>query len=233
MKVFAIGVVALTLAGLAGLTGCASTDGGTKATPIAAGSEPYRVGPSDELNIRVLPDPAIEMPELHVRPDGKISVELIGDVPAAGRTTDEIAAEITQRMEQYRQAPSVSVSLVEPSSTTVSVIGEVKAPGSFALDRDIRVAEIISMAGDATELAATSRVRVIRRQGDQTILYLADMDKIRGGDGSTDILLQKGDLVVVPAATPVVAGYKLRRALYPLEALFRVVGSGLFYGLMN
>lgn len=213
--------------------GCASTDGGTKATPIAASSEPYRVGPSDELNIRVLPDPAIEMPELHVRPDGKISVELIGDVPAAGRTTDEIAAEITQRMEQYRQAPSVSVSLVEPGSTTVSVIGEVREAGSFALDRDIRVAEVVAMAGDATELAATSRIRVVRRQGDQTILYLANLDQIRGGDGSTDILLQKGDLVVVPAAKPVVAGYKIRRALYPIESLFRVIGSGLFYAFLN
>jgi polysaccharide export outer membrane protein len=232
VKVFAIGVMALTVAGLVTLVGCASTEG-TKATPLAPSAEPYRVGPSDELYVRVLPDPAIDLPELHVRPDGKISVELIGDVPAAGRTTDEIAAEIQQRMEQYRQQPSVSVSVVEPSSTTVSVIGEVKKAGSFALDRDIRVAEIVSMAGDATELAATSRIRVIRRQGDQTILYLVDLDQIRGGDTSTEMLLQKGDLVVVPAAKPVVAGYKIRRALYPIESLFRVIGSGLFYAFLN
>jgi polysaccharide export outer membrane protein len=232
MKVFAIGVLFLAVSGFSTLTGCASSTG-TTATPLAASSESYRVGPSDELNVRVLPDPAIDLPELHVRPDGMISVELIGDVPAAGRTTDEIAAEIQQRMEQYRQAPSVSVSVVTPSSTTVSVIGEVKDAGNFPLDRDIRVAEIIAMAGDATELAATSRVRVVRRQGDQTILYLVNLDQIRGCDGSTDMLLKKGDLVVVPAAKPVVDGNKLRRALYPIEALFRIVGSALLLGLVN
>ena len=232
MKYFTIGALCLALcSSFTVVTGCATTKT-APSVPVAA-SEPYRVGPSDRLTIRVLPDPAIDLTELQVRPDGRISVELIGDVQVSGRTTDEIAAEVQQRMEQFRQSPSVNVMVVSPASTTVSVIGEVKSPASFALERDIRVAEMIAMAGDATELAATSRVRVIRRQGDQTMLYLADLDAIRGGDGSTDMLLQKGDLVVVPAAVPVVTGYKLRRALYPIEQLFRVVGTGLLLGLVN
>jgi polysaccharide export outer membrane protein len=229
VKYFAIGALCLVLSSsFTMVTGCA-TSKAASFVPVAK-SEPYRVGPSDHLTIHVLPDPAIELTELHVRPDGRISVELIGDVDAAGRTSDEIAAEIQQRMEKFRQSPSVSVMVVSPASTTVSVIGEVKKPASFPLDRDIRVAEMIAMAGDATELAATSRVRIVRRQGDQTALYLADLDAIRGGDGSTDVLLQKGDLVVVPAAVPVVTGYKIRRALYPVEALFRVIGSALLLG---
>jgi polysaccharide export outer membrane protein len=213
------------LAAAALASGCAS---GPKATEISAATEAYRLGPSDQLSIRVLPEPAIALDEVLVRPDGKISIELIGDVHAAGRTTDEVATEIAEKMTEFRQSPSVSVSVVTPASTTVSVLGEVKAPGSFALDRDIRLSEAIALAGGNTELGATSRVRLVRRDGSGTTLYLANLDRIRAGDGSTDVLLRRGDLVVVPAAYPVVAGYEIRKALYPLEVLFRTVGSSFF-----
>jgi polysaccharide export outer membrane protein len=208
------------------LFGCAT---GPDASSDLAMSTPYRVGPSDTLTVKVLPDPAIELTPVKVRPDGKVSIDLIGDVQAAGRTTDEIAAEITDKMAEFRQSPTVSVAVEAPTSTTISVIGEVKSPGSFALDRDIRVAEAIAMAGGATELSATGRVRVVRREGGtQTVLMISDLDETRAGDGSTDMVLQKGDLVVVPAAYPVVAGYELRKFLYPIESVFRVIGAGLF-----
>jgi polysaccharide export outer membrane protein len=210
---------------MAATTGCSTGSGPSEQTVTA---EPYRVGPSDQLTIRVLPDPAIEMTEIKVRPDGRISVELIGDVVAAGRTTDEIAAEISEKMTVYRQTPSVSVSVDAPASTTVSILGEVNSPGSFPLERDIRVAELVALAGGQTELAATSRVRIVRREGTQTTMTLADLDAIKAGDGSTDYLLRKGDLVVVPSAYPVVAGYEIRKFLYPIEAFFRVIGTGLF-----
>jgi hypothetical protein len=70
-------------------------------------------------------------------------------------------------------------------------------------------------------------VRIVRREGPQTTLTLANLDAIKAGDGSTDYLLRKGDLVVVPSAYPVVLGYEIRKALYPIESLFRVVGAGL------
>jgi polysaccharide export outer membrane protein len=110
----------------------------------------------------------------------------------------------------------------------VSILGEVKSPGSFPLERDIRVAELVALAGGQTELGATSRVRIVRRDGAQTTLLLANLDAIKAGDGSTDYPLRKGDLVVVPSAYPVVAGYEIRKALYPLEVLMRTIGSGLF-----
>ena len=68
----------------------------------------------------------------------------------------------------------------------------------------------------------------VRREGAQTTLMLANLDAIKAGDGSTDYPLRKGDLVVVPSAYPVVAGYEIRKALYPLEVLMRTIGSGLF-----
>jgi len=211
--------------------GCAS---GPTASQQTAANEPYRLGPADRLTIRILPEPAIELTDVQVRPDGRISVELIGDVDAAGRTTDEVGADIAEKMAQYRQSPSVSVSVATPGSTTVSVMGEVKTANSFALERDIRVSEAVAMAGGASELSATSRVRVVRREGGGTALYLVNLDRIKAGDGNTDLLLRRGDLVVVPAAYPVVAGYEIRKALYPLEALFRTIGSSFFIlGLMK
>lgn len=204
--------------------GCAS---GPRGSQIAT-SEAYRLGPADRLTIRVLPDPAIELTDVPVRPDGRVSVELIGDVQASGRTTDEVAAEIAEKMTEFRQSPSVAVSVMSPASTTVSVLGEVKTPNSFALERDVRVSEAVALAGGNSELAATSRVRVVRREAEGTALYLVNLDDIKRGDGSTDMLLRRGDLVVVPAAYPVVAGYEIRKALYPLEALFRTIGSSFF-----
>ena len=88
--------------------GCASTS--PPNLPPAKTAELYRVGASDQLTVRVLPDPAIER-TVKVRPDGRFSFDLIGDVEATGRTTDEIEADITQRIAEYRQSPSVSIAL--------------------------------------------------------------------------------------------------------------------------
>jgi polysaccharide export outer membrane protein len=215
------GAVAAVL-GLAIALGCAtgSPPPPESATPTA---ELYRVGASDELEIRVLPEPAIER-EVKVRPDGRFSFDLIGDVDAGGRTTAEIEADIEERMGEFRQVPSVTVSLKAPLSNAISVLGEVKSPASFALERDnIRVSEAIARSQGPTVLAATSRVRVVRREGDQTMLYIVNLDAIQGGDRKTDMRLRQADLVYVPAAVPVVAGYNLRRALYPLEILFQTI----------
>lgn len=219
------GSIALVLA-----LGCAQS-GPPKSTPLVGEGEPaagaaFRVGPSDQLSIRVLPDPAIDR-TARVRPDGRFSMDLIGDVDAAGRTTDEIAREIEQRMAEYRVSPSVTVSVDQIESTAISVTGEVQTPSSFPLERETRLSEAVAMAGGATTLAATSRVRIIRREGDKTLRYLANLDGIQAGDASTDFVLEKGDLVYVPAATPVVVGYNLRRALYPLEILMQTIAGPL------
>lgn len=220
-----VAVVALSFA-----IGCAQ-GGPPKATPLSGEGAPgaagsFRVGPSDSLSIRVLPDPAIER-TARVRPDGRFSMDLIGDVEAAGRTTDEIAREIEERMAEYRVSPSVTVAVDQIESTAISVTGEVKSPSSFPLERETRLSEAVALAGGATTLAATSRIRIVRRDGDRTLLYRVNLDRIQAGDSSTDYLLEKGDLVYVPAATPVVVGYNVRRALYPFEVLLQTIAGPL------
>lgn len=218
-------------AGIALALGCAH-QGPPKVTPMGKiepapiDASTYRIGPADQLSIRVLPEPAIER-TARVRPDGRFSMDLVGDVEASGRTTDEIALEIEERIAEYRVSPSVTVSVEEIQSTAISVTGEVETPSSFPLDREVRLSEAVAMAGGATEFAATSRVRVVRRQGDQTLRYLVNLDRIQAGDATTDYVLERGDLVYVPAAIPVVVGYNLRRALYPLEVLMNTIAGPL------
>ena len=110
-------------------------------------------------------------------------------------------------------------------SNAVAVLGEVNSPTLFPLARDTRVSEAIAMAGGATNLAAASRVRVIRKSasGTDEVLYLANLDNIQGGISQTDMLLQRGDMVFVPPAATVEAGYALRRILFPLEQLMRTL----------
>lgn len=185
----------------------------------------YVVGASDELSIRVLPDPAIER-ATKVRPDGKISMDLIGDVDASGRTIEQLRTDIRDRIAEFRQSPDVTVSLELPASTAVAVTGEVKEPKSFPLEREIRVSEAIAQAGGATDRAAASRVRVIRRTGpDAAVTYKADLDGIQNGEAQTDLVLRPGDLVYVPPDVMVGVGYTIQRALYPLQVVMQTVAG--------
>ena len=224
---------------LASLLGCADMSGPRGEVPPAdltiPGMAEYRVGPADRLTIRVLPDPAIER-VVTVRPDGRFSMDLIGDVKASGRTLGEIGHDVETRMAKYRQSPSVSVALDLPASTAVTILGEVGSPSVFPLDRPLHLSEAVARAGGPTQLAATSRIRVVRRSEESVVRYDANLDLIQRGDTSTDLVIQEGDLIYVPAATPVVAGYKIRRALFPVEALFRsIIGpiTGLAFRAIN
>lgn len=218
-----IELLGLMLAGLAALA-CASLPAPPQLPP--EGAEPYRVGVADELGYRVLPDPPIEGTAV-VRPDGRISVALIGDVDAVGKTPSEIAAEIEQRMAKYRQSPLVTVSVSMATSHSVSVLGEVMRPGRFAIKEETRLADAVALAGGTTKLAAGARVRLMRWEGGSTVAYEVDLDDIEHGFGATNVVLLDGDLVFVPPAAPVSVGYWLRRALYPIEALLSVITGGL------
>ena len=216
-RMVSLRVLGLACLGMALATGCAN--GNRPAEPQAV---PYRIGPSDELVIRVLPDPAIER-EVIVQPDGSFAFDLIGKVQAAQRTPAEVAAEIEERIGEYRVSPSVTVSLKRASSSSVTVIGEVDEPGMYPVERDLRVSDVIARAGGATIYAAGSRVRLIRREGEQAFTYLADLDEIHKGRLDTDYVVLRGDLIYVPPAATVGAGYHMLRFLYPLEVLARIL----------
>jgi polysaccharide export outer membrane protein len=200
-------------------TGCATQSSAVPAVPQAV---PYRIGPSDELVIRVLPDPPIER-EVIVQPDGEFAFDLIGEVEAAGKTPAEVAADIEGRIADFRVSPSVTVTLNRTASSSVTVIGEVKNPGMYPVERDLRITDVVARAGGETVYAAASRARLIRREGQTAEVYVSNLDRIHGGKLETDYQVLRGDLIYVPPAATVSAGYHMLRFLYPLEVLARIL----------
>lgn len=213
-------VLWLLLALVAFLGGCAAK--GTN--PPSPTPVPYRVGPPDRLQITILPEPAIQR-SVVVRPDGMISVELIGDVPAAGRTVEEIAQDIEKRISRYKRDADVTVSLEASLSTEITVLGEVGRPSTFPLSRETRIIEAIGLVGGPRLFAAKSRVRVIRPQGSTTEVYSVSLNAIENGDLSQNMLLKPGDIVVVPPTVMATIGYKLSELFFPFSQLLGFGGQ--------
>jgi polysaccharide export outer membrane protein len=181
------------------------------------------VAAPDELLVIVMPEPQITRQTV-VRPDGMISVDLVGDVQAAGRTVEEIAAEIQKRIASYIRGPRVTVSLVVSRSQSVTILGEVLRPASFPLTKETRVAEALGLVSGPTLLAAKSRIKVVRSEGQTTRVFRVDLDAIEDGDLSTNLVLAGGDVVVVPPTVSASIGYAIRGLFFPLQSLLGIGG---------
>lgn len=184
--------------------------------------ETYRVGTPDTLQITVLPEPAIERTAT-VRPDGRISMDLIGDVQASGRTVDEIAREIEERIARYKREPRVTVSVIAANSNQVTILGQVGNPSSITLTRQTRVIEAIGQLGGVDILGSKSSVRIIRFDGQQTQVIPVDVAAIERGDLRTNVMLQGGDLIVVPPNAWARVGFALNVIFFPIQ---QIVGLG-------
>jgi polysaccharide biosynthesis/export protein len=164
----------------------------------------FLLGPEDELEITVWKN--LELSRITaIRPDGLISLPLIGDIQAAGLTADALAQRITERLKQYfATTPSVSVSVKAINSYSVFVLGEVAKPGKYQLKSYITVLQAISTAGGFTDYAKKNRLQVVRitensdhiRREVHIPLKYDDLMAGRGEPGN--IVLQSGDTVVVP-----------------------------------
>ena len=162
--------------GLLLFAGCSTPTG----PPPGPAAQPYRTGPPDQLDITILPDPIIER-SVVVRPDGMISIDLIGDIPASGRTTEEIASDIEKRISRFKRDANVTVALAESRSIQITILGEVGRPSTFALTRDTRAVEALGQVGGPTLLAAKSRIKVIRFQESETRVYRVNLSAMEDG----------------------------------------------------
>jgi polysaccharide export outer membrane protein len=202
------------------LTACSSPSGAPPGPQTLA----YRVGPPDQLHITILPEPLIER-DATVRPDGMISVDLIGDVAASGRTTEEIAADIEGRIVRFKRDARVTVALGAALSSEITVLGEVGRPSTFPLSRQTRVVEAIGTVGGTGVYAATSRLRLIRTAESKVQVYTVDLSAIQKGDLRTNYLLQGGDIVYVPPGVMATIGYALQAVLFPFQQLIGFGGQ--------
>jgi polysaccharide export outer membrane protein len=159
----------------------------------------YAIGAGDVLQISAWKNEALTQ-RVTVRPDGLITVPLIGDVQAGGRTVDDVSREIATRANKfYTEAPVVSIDVVELHSYRVYVLGEVTRPGEFSPRGHVTVLQAIALAGGFTRFAAPDKITIVRRDahGERTIPFVYDrvVDK---GELEENLSLQTNDTVVVP-----------------------------------
>lgn len=180
----------------------ASTSTSTSTTPNAADKQnvesalQYRIGEQDVLVITVWREPELSATVM-VRPDGKITLPLINDVDAGGLTTEELKALLTDKLRPLVNLPQVTVAVREINSRKVFVIGQVAREGSYRINSNSTVLQIIAEAGGLRDFANRKGIYVLRHQdGGQVKLRFNYNNVVRGKDDN--IQLRPGDTVVVP-----------------------------------
>ena len=158
----------------------------------------YIVSPGDLLEISVWKEEALTK-VVTVLPDGKISFPLIGEVVAAGRTRAQITEELTERLTPFVPDPVVAVDVKQVNSVLIYVIGKVNSPGRFVHNTRVTVLQALATAGGLNTFAKRNKIKILRREGETTLTFLFRYDDVAAGrDMAQNILLQKGDVVVVP-----------------------------------
>ncbi len=159
---------------------------------------PYTVLAGDVLQISVWKEPELQL-EVLVRPDSAFSFPLAGDISTEGLSVVALQAELTKRLSRYISTPVVTVSVTAVLGNKVYVIGQVSKPGEFVVNPQVDVMQALSMAGGLTPFAATNDIKILRRTGSRQIaLSFKYNDVLKGRHLEQNIMLQSGDIVVVP-----------------------------------
>jgi polysaccharide export outer membrane protein len=166
-------------------------------TPVAANDDGYRVGVEDLLAISVWRDPDLTR-EVPVRPDGRISLPLLQDIEAAGKTPKELGLEIQRRLKQYMNSPSVTVIVREVNSLKAYLLGEVLKPGPILLRSPVRLLQGISLVGGFTPFGGRNGIVIYRKTPTgEKVLEISYKDILSGRKPEENVLLEPGDTVVV------------------------------------
>lgn len=165
------------------------------AKPVVPDS--YIIGASDNISVTVFKEPTLSS-NLLVRPDGMISMPLLGDVKAAGKTTVELADEITAKLKKYMQDPNVTVVLAQVNSKKVYLLGEVSKPGPIELTPGMTFLQAIATAGGLTPFANSKRIYILRVDGGKEQKIAMQYKRALKGDLALNLNLNPGDTIVVP-----------------------------------
>ena len=177
------------------------------ATTASAQDDGYRINGGDLLHISVYGEQNLDK-DVPVQPDGGIAFPLVGNLNARGMTLKELQGKIAANLRESQYFPNitdneVTVSMVKATGNSVSVVGQVKQPGTFAYDTQLDVMQALSLAGGLTPFASKSKIKILRRDpaGVQTAI-LFDYSEVEDGEHlDKNILLRGGDVVVVPQAS--------------------------------
>jgi len=161
-------------------------------------NDKYTIKPGDTLSISVWKEEDLQL-EVLIRPDGGFSFPLAGDIQAAGRSVDDIAVVLTERLERFIPDTVVTVAVTAINGNRIFVIGQVNNPGAFVMNPRVDVMQALSMAGGTTPFAELNDILILRRTpSGQIALKFRYGDVERGRNLDQNIMLQSGDVVVVP-----------------------------------
>jgi len=166
------------------------------AAPVVVDPNDYRIGTEDLLDILVWKNTELSR-VVPVRPDGKISLPLVNDIVASGLTTNELKAQLTERLSPYIQAPEVSVIVREVHSFKVSVQGNVKMPGQYEVKSRATVLDMLARAQGFTDFADKGSVRVLRTVNGKTQVIRIKYNDAINGEENANPVVQPGDIIVV------------------------------------
>jgi polysaccharide biosynthesis/export protein len=190
-------------------TGAAQADAAKPAPAATAGNVPksapgvrpesYIIGAEDVISVFVWKEPEMSK-TIPVRPDGMISLPLVGEIKAAGYTPVQLQDVIADAMKKLISDPQVTVVVEKISSLNFNIVGQVNRPGYFPLTRRMTVLDAVAMAGGFRDFAKTKKVYVLRKDANGTEQKLAFNYKevIKGQNPQQNIELQPGDTIVVP-----------------------------------
>ncbi len=196
--VMAIALVAPVLAG------CQSTRSASVNAPPAGlvASMPYLIGPGDQLSVFVYQSPQLSVPNLAVRPDGRISLPLIPDISAAGKTPTALAKDIEARLKDYVKEPNVSVivsGFVGPLDRQIRVIGEATEPLAIPYRDKMTVLDVMIQTKGLTRYAAGNSSVIVRQVGGtRQTLKVRLSDLLRDGDIDQNVAMLPGDTLIIP-----------------------------------
>ena len=158
----------------------------------------YLLNPGDELQISVWKEPDLTL-KVIVRPDGKLSVPLAGDIVAAGRTIVQIQTDITNRLLKYIPEAVVTATLTGMDGNRVYVIGQVNKPGAIVMNPRLSVIQALSIAGGTTPFASVNDIIVLRGGGTRQLTLRFKYGEVSKGKSlEQNIRLEAGDVIIVP-----------------------------------
>ena len=162
----------------------------------------YHIGVDDVISVNVWRNADLNV-SAPVRPDGKISVPLVGDVQAGGKTAEEVSADIKKRLGKFIRDPQVTVIITNLRSheflTRLRVTGSVQRPISIKFRQGMTVLDAILSAGGVNDFASANRTKLYRKENGKTVVISIYLDDILyGGDLETNIQLKSGDIITVP-----------------------------------
>lgn len=166
--------------------------------PAATAATPeYHLAVGDKLRIEIYKEPQLSQ-SAEIRPDGRITLPLVGDIAASNQTPSALRQSITEALKEYVKAPNVTVIVVESAVPSAYVVGEVRKPGEVALQRQVTVLQALAMVGGITEFADEGEIRVLRptAAGVETIQFRYK-DALKGV-AKAQLYLRAGDTVIVP-----------------------------------